>query len=360
MPGQPLGAATDTPRYDLQKTHKRKPGSHGRTSLMKLRRHAAIWIIAIVVCCGAQRARAGIPFVASSTVKFATVQEGQAVLGAADSFVKHMSPLDRELRLRSEKKVTQDEYLAHARAQVIPWTDAEVKTLTGVIEGMRDKLSWLKCSLPQTILLVQTTKLLEGGAPHTRGNAIVIPQGSFNGPVQNTEHILFHELFHLISKANPDKRASLYRIIGFETTPEITLPTSLGPRDVTNPDAPAHDVVIEVKYKGRKVWATPVLLSTVDRYDKSDDRPFPVGYLDFKLMQVTKKGGRWIAKKVDGGPVLMDQTGVSQFFEQIGRNTPYIIHPDEILAENFALIATGQRNLPSPEIASKLREQLSK
>jgi len=327
---------------------------------MKLRRHAAVWIIAIVVCCGAEWASAQISFVGSSTVKFATVQEGQAVLGAADSFVEHMSPIDRELRLRSQHKVTPAEYLAHARAQAIAWADADVKTLTGVINGMRDRLSWLKCSLPPTILLVRTTKLLEGGMPHTRGNAIVLPQGTLNGSAEDTEHMLFHELFHLISKANPDKRASLYRITGFETVPEIALPASLGRKAITNPDAPAYDVVIEVKYQGRKVSATPVLLSTVDRYDKSDDRPFPLGYLDFKLMQVTNKRGRWIATKVDGRPVLMDSADVSRYFEQVGRNTPYIIHPDEILAENFALIATGRKNLPSPEVASKLREQLSK
>ena len=29
------------------------------------------------------------------------------------------------------------------------------------------------------------------------------------------------------------------------------------------------------------------------------------------------------------------------FFEQVGRNTGYIIHPDEILAENFVKLAIG-------------------
>jgi hypothetical protein len=33
---------------------------------------------------------------------------------------------------------------------------------------------------------------------------------------------------------------------------------------------------------------------------------------------------------------------VEDFLEQVGRNTRYVIHPEEILAENFALLITGK------------------
>lgn len=39
----------------------------------------------------------------------------------------------------------------------------------------------------------------------------------------------------------------------------------------------------------------------------------------------------------------------------MGRNTGYIIHPEEILADNFKLLATGAENVPSPQILEKMR-----
>ena len=47
-------------------------------------------------------------------------------------------------------------------------------------------------------------------------------------------------------------------------------------------------------------------------------------------------------------------------YEQIGRNTDYLAHPEEIVADNFALLAleslTGRRaQLPSPAVAERIR-----
>jgi hypothetical protein len=42
----------------------------------------------------------------------------------------------------------------------------------------------------------------------------------------------------------------------------------------------------------------------------------------------------------------------------VGRNTDYIIHPEEILADNFALLMSGASGAPSPEIIKKLEEVL--
>jgi hypothetical protein len=37
-----------------------------------------------------------------------------------------------------------------------------------------------------------------------------------------------------------------------------------------------------------------------------------------------------------------------------------VIHPEETLADNFALIALGERHGPSPQILAKIRGVLSK
>ena len=55
-------------------------------------------------------------------------------------------------------------------------------------------------------------------------------------------------------------------------------------------------------------------------------------------------------------PKLVNVQQVSGIFEQVGRNTGYIIHPEEILAGNFALLVLPERNVPSPSIIKKMEE----
>jgi hypothetical protein len=44
----------------------------------------------------------------------------------------------------------------------------------------------------------------------------------------------------------------------------------------------------------------------------------------------------------------------------VGRNTQYIIHPEEILADNFALLVLGETSIPSPVILEKMKDALGK
>ena len=50
---------------------------------------------------------------------------------------------------------------------------------------------------------------------------------------------------------------------------------------------------------------------------------------------------------------------ISGFFEQVGRNTRYIIHPEEILADNLTLLVLQKRNLASPEVVEKMKTILT-
>jgi hypothetical protein len=60
----------------------------------------------------------------------------------------------------------------------------------------------------------------------------------------------------------------------------------------------------------------------------------------------------------DGKPMLYSFKELSGFIEQVGKNTNYIIHPEEILADNFKLLIKGDSNVLSPEIIERLREAL--
>ena len=48
----------------------------------------------------------------------------------------------------------------------------------------------------------------------------------------------------------------------------------------------------------------------------------------------------------------IDQT--EDFYDKIGKNTKYIINPEEILADNFAYMLMQKKDLPNPEIPQKI------
>lgn len=63
--------------------------------------------------------------------------------------------------------------------------------------------------------------------------------------------------------------------------------------------------------------------------------------------------------RADGSPALVPVDAAAGLFEQIGRNTSYILHPEEIIASNFALLATGETRVPSPELLEAIRRVMT-
>ena len=70
-------------------------------------------------------------------------------------------------------------------------------------------------------------------------------------------------------------------------------------------------------------------------------------------------GTNWTAQRVSGRPRLLRPADTTGWFEQIGRNTGYTIHPDEILADNFIRLINGDTNLPSPQIIAAMSNAFS-
>lgn len=62
----------------------------------------------------------------------------------------------------------------------------------------------------------------------------------------------------------------------------------------------------------------------------------------------------------DGKTQFYPISRASDFFEQVGRNTNYIINPEEILAENFAAVMLDKQQAKTPELYEKIRVELNK
>lgn len=283
-----------------------------------------------------------------SKIEFATVDEGRKVLTARDDFVERLSPFDRAARLKSASNVSEADYLTFVGENVREWKPEEQAKVTAAFEGVREKLSAFDLPLPAKVLLVKTSGIEEGNAAYTRSNAIVFPEAKLTGEPERLQRLLCHELFHVLSRADSELREKLYATIGFEKCDEVQLPSAMAAKKITNPDAPRNDHAIRVTVNGASRWAVPVLIAT-SPYDAERGGEF-FDYLELKFVLLDDQ------KKLDAKSVeLVDRRELGEFFEQVGQNTGYIIHPEEILADNFALLVLPQGELPSPEVLERMR-----
>ena len=322
-------------------------------------------IVTVLICQGLLGNRGSlrceVPLHRDSVIHFATQHESATLLKKRDRFVTAMSAFDRQARLRVSRDVSEKEYLEYSSSQAIAWEAEEVLRLTRVVKTLEQRLATFKIPFPKRILLVRTTGKEEGGAAYCRGNGVILPKGKPGPDSAAAERLLLHELFHILSSHQRDLRHRLYALIGFHPCPEIQLPGELRNRKITNPDGPHIAYFIELEENDEKFPVVPVLYASVDRFPEGAKNFFQV--MQFKLMRVIRMGDEWQAQLSDGKPTFLEvnqrKTTPASLFAQIGKNTGYIIHPDEILADNFVYLVLDKKDLPSPQLVQGMRTLLS-
>ena len=219
-------------------------------------------------------------------------------------------------------------------------------TLNSHIKAMN-----LSLTLPEEIRILKTTMAEEGGAGgYTRMDYIVVEEQIARMKPQQASYLLAHELFHVLTRNNPDFREKMYKLIGFSIAPEeFEVPADLRDVVITNPDVNRFDSYARFRIKGEERPCTMLIYA---------NKPYEGGsffnYLTIGLMPL--KNGK--AEQKDGKTVVYGIKDAENFFEQVGRNTDYIINPEEILAENFAFLLTRKPVTETPELIEKMRQAL--
>ena len=317
---------------------------------------ATLACICILPC----RVLADVPL-GGSRVHFATQSEGRQILTERDEFIRHLGPFDRSARMKTDKAVSEDEFLRFVRRNVLDWTEEERQTVQVAVEAIQPLLRDLPLSLPRIVQLIKSTGAEQGYATYTQGTAIVLHEADIGKSQKELQRLICHELFHILSRSNPGLRERLYGIIGFRKCNEIDLPSELKRRKLTNPDAPRNDYFIRLQINGRESLAVPILLSSVETYDVRRGGEF-FAYIQLQFLVVEKSGASQNFRIVYEGssPKVVGLQSIAGFLEQVGRNTDYIIHPEEILADNFALLVLDGHDVASPEILQKMKAALTR
>lgn len=288
-----------------------------------------------------------------SRIVFADSLTSAHLLQTQDDFTDSWSAFDIHARLNNSGA---DKFmlLNYCAQQARTWTkeeEAQIQLALEFLDHRIEKLHW-NLPLPEKILLVKTTGLEEGNAAgYTRANYIVLK--AFDGlpNLEDLTGLIAHELFHIISRHNPELRKELYALIGFKTMAPVAYPQNMRHLRITNPDATQTDCYITLLHEGNKVDCM-MLLYASDVF--SGGNFFQYLKIGFAKLTPDHQIAMDLATNM---PIIYDYKDLMGFFEQVGRNTRYTIHPEEILADNFLMVLMQSENPPSPHILEAITEK---
>lgn len=261
--------------------------------------------------------------------------------------------LHADLRRQAREKVLQ-QYHNALQQEVMDFSAEEKILLADATFRIYSKLKKINPSLfPKDIYFIKAANAIYGkNRFYTRQNCIIIPEirlkRAINGDLGAFYSTIGHEIFHIISRYNPPLQQALYKRIGFDSISQIIIPDTLRQRILLNPDG------ADWQYKMQLNDSTNGILLTYSMpFQLNSGEELFFDHFKANMFAIEKnESGQWLIKTDSTGESTLGNTWEKDFYTKIGTNTEYIIHPDEILADNFELILQQFDTIPLPELDS--------
>lgn len=256
-------------------------------------------------------------------------------LAKEDDYIKGYSAYDYAAKFKSPVPLNEDERAKFYSDKTMNFTDEEKEKITIAMTVLNKSINELNLNCPENVKFIKTNGKEEAGAAYTRDENIILPinmlemdQESFNG-------LVAHEFFHVYSRYNQEHRANLYELIGFKAADHFDYPESLAPLKISNPDAPDIRYYVTDSYNGKEMLFIPIIYSS-EPYDIENGGSF-FKTLELKMLGVELSDKTLLPVYENNELILVDFFDLSTAYENTGENTDYVIHPEEVLADNFAL-----------------------
>ena len=260
----------------------------------------------------------------------ATKEEGIDYLMSNTEYYEGFTQNDLDYKMQ-KKGAELDEYLEFSREQVLDFTDEDLKLINESMADIEQILSEKEYTLPELdpIVFIKTTQDEEcGSAAYTHGTQIYLGEYCFTIAKQSEEGkiwfetVLAHEIFHCLTRSNPDFRKEMYKLINFEVQDEdFEIPPSVEEYFINNPDVEHHNSYGTFVINGEEVDCFAVLVTT-EHFEKEGD-----SFFDCMTTGLVP---------VDGSDMYYVPDDASNFYEVFGENTGYVIDPEECMADNFS------------------------
>ena len=262
-----------------------------------------------------------------------------------DAYFEKVNILEMSIMLQmespsGERKEVMKNYLALLQNDIEDFSSEEKQLLISTFNKALDLCRSIdkNLNLPKIQLIKTKGSYYGAGVYYTRENNIIIPEDQLKSGNKYLLRTLIHEISHIYTRFNPRKKEALYALLGYNKLPNLELSDFLKKRVIYNPDGVDLAYAIEISdSSGRKLKAIPSMYS---RFSSYKNLPLLKSFI-FQLFEVTEKEGKWMVKN-DG--VGLSEEQVTGYWDKIGRNTRYTIHPDEIIADNFTFLAMSSED----------------
>lgn len=290
---------------------------------------------------------------------YASAEEGRELLLSNTEYYEHFTQNDIDYRLRKSGG-TIDELLKATTDEIKDFNPIEKYIMEHRIARMARTLDKKGYELPylDKIIYIKTDMDLEGGhSGYTHRNEIYLNSTNimfsvFPGAGKYFDHLLWHELFHCLSRNNRDFRADMYSLIHFTVVDyDYELPPCVRDKSFSNPDVEHHNSHATFIINGHE---TDCFLAWICTTDYAEDESA------FGFATET------VLIPIDGTDIYYTREQASNFDKVFGTNTDYVIDPEECMADNFAdamlygLDGRDGQGYPNPEIIQGVIDILSK
>ena len=293
--------------------------------------------------------------------RFADLKEAQNLYLSNTEYFNNFSQYDLDYKL-NKKNATIKEFKDFGVSQMLEFTKEEKEILSKQIKKMEKTLEKQKMRLPfnQEITFIKSTQKEENGSlAYTHGTQIYLGERIFdlidNKNIKKMftfEEILWHELFHCMTRTNKTFRKDMYKIIHFTVNEkDFIIPKVIFDISISNPDVEHHDSYATFNIKGKNIDCYMVLTASKP-FNKPGDSFFRC--MKSAIVPIDSKGEFYLPEDAEN------------FWDIFGKNTNYVIDPEECLADNFCYAMLNEEyqqyleckmnelNFKNPEIIEKI------
>ena len=293
--------------------------------------------------------------------RYASKEEGAKLMLANEAYYAGFSQNDLDYKTQ-KKGASMEEYQSFAAKQVLDFSEKDKALLDEIFAEMEKTVKDNGYQLPplDEIVLIKTTMEEECGvSAYTHGTQIYLSGRVLEVVGADKENastylrgLLWHEMFHCLTRCNPQFRADLYKLIHFTVQEkEYKLPPSAFEYHISNPDVEHHNSYATFRINGKDIDCFTDFVTT-KHFEQAGDLFFD--------------NATTALIPVDGTDTYYTPEQAENFDEIFGKNTDYVIDPEECMADNFSFALTygmdgfDGNGYPNPEIIEGILAYISR
>lgn len=283
--------------------------------------------------------------------RYADVVEGIELRMANTEYFEKMTQNNLDYRV-GKKGATLEEFKALAQEQGDEFTEEEKQGIDETLKRIEKRFSEIGFNYPSDLEIVFVKNKMKdeyGALAYTHKNEIYLEGDNLNfmlGIPGLLDGTIAHELFHILSRNDPEFRQKMYDIFGFTIVDEPEFSAEI--RDIlgSNPDVEAFDSYAMFNINGEMTKGVVVTLLK---------NPYSEGAYLFDNLSTG-------IVPYDNPNIYYTIDEVSNFWDVFGENSNYVIATEEGIADNFSsavIYGMDGRGYKDPELIQSILDVMA-